>query len=255
MRKFALCALLSALAAHAQIRPLPAGEGRQSLTFSSAEDVFPHIAIGGVWSTEITFVNMGGALAVFPLEFYRPDGSPWPVTVPGLGTHAQWQVPLQAGRIVTLPFQSAGSVIETGWALIQQPEGARIGGHVIFQDRTAGRPLFEAVVPLSRSEKQFFLPFDNTAGSTTCYAVVNAFNTGTTTLIEIFGQDGASLVLLAGAWPAVLQASGCLPTDYPATAGKRGVVKFSSPDAFFSALGLRFNPGGAFTTLFPMSEP
>jgi hypothetical protein len=243
-------ALLMASAASTADRP------KKGINFFLAEEVFPHIAIGGVWSSEITFVNIDGGIAVFPLRFFKPDGTPWLVTIPGTGTFSEFQITVLPGRIFSFTLASPGPNVETGWALIDQPSGATVGGHVIFADRTPGRPLFEAVVPLSLYwENEFFIPFDNTGGNTTCMALANSSTFSDTSLfLEFFDQNGASIHLASRPLQLRRQQSFCLPGEYPLTAGKKGVAKVVGTASQLSALGFRFNPGGAFTTLFPMSR-
>ena len=136
---------------------------KRDVDFFILEEIFPHITFGGPWSTTVTLLNIEDLLAVFPLRFWTTDGQPWQVFVEGVGTSSEFTVTLPPGGSIDIVLPSPGPDIETGWAEIEQPLEATVAGHAIFTDRTEGRPIFEAVVPLGTSvDDQFFLLFDNT---------------------------------------------------------------------------------------------
>lgn len=117
-------------------------EGRKS-DFNAIHQVFPHVAIGGVWSSEITIVNLDAENdAEFPLRFFRPDGEPWVMTIPGLGTNSEWLINLAPGESAVYTPDWPGEDIETGWGQIEQPDDAQIAGHIIFSDGTPDRPVY-----------------------------------------------------------------------------------------------------------------
>ena len=47
---------------------------KKKLDFFSDEEVVPHIAVGGVWTTTLTFLNVGGGAGVFPLMVLDAPG-------------------------------------------------------------------------------------------------------------------------------------------------------------------------------------
>ena len=230
--------------------------GQPGIVFTTQE-IFPHMAIGGVWSSQITFVNIGPQAAEFPLFFTKPDGDPWIVQPDGVGPNDSFTINLPAGRVLTLNLPSRGTAIETGWADIEQPDNTTIGAHLIFTDTSAGRPPFEAVVPLSSFlEPGFLMPFDNTNGNNTCIALANPSDTSPTTVTFDFRDEAGALVANATRTlnPFAQQAF-CLVGELPQTNGRRGVATVVGSNSLLSALGLRFLPGGAFTSFFPMSVP
>ncbi len=81
-------------------------------------EIMPHIAVGGVWSTTLTLVNTGDEMITFPLRFWTPTGDPWEVFVEGLGTASEFSITLPAGGALDLALPSQDEIIRTGWAEI-----------------------------------------------------------------------------------------------------------------------------------------
>jgi hypothetical protein len=215
------------------------------------------MAIGGVWSSQITFVNLGTQAAEFPLFFTKQNGDPWFVQPDGVAGGDSFTINLPAGRVFTLnlPSPDLGSMIETGWADIEQPAGTTIGGHLIFTDATPGRTIFEAVVPLSSYlESAFLLPFDNTNFNKTCIALANPSDSEqTTATIEFRDEAGNLLANGTRVLNPFAQQAFCLVGEFPQLNAWRGLATVAGSRSLLSAVGLRFLPGGAFTSFFPMS--
>ena len=228
---------------------------KKKLNFFSDEEVVPHIAVGGVWTTTLTFLNVGGGAGVFLLRFWTTQGQPWEVFVEGLGRFSEFTISLSAGGSIDLVLPSQEPDIQTGWAEIDQPSATRIAGHAIFTDRTEGRPPFEAVVPLTTwRDNQFMLPFDNSGGNNTCMALANSSQFNPTTVsLDFTDQDVNRLLLSSKDLAARNQTAFCF-ADFPELAGRRGVLRVVGSEEELTALAFRFNPGGAFTTFFTMSE-
>jgi hypothetical protein len=106
------------------------------------------------------------------------------------------------------------------------------------------------VVPLeTRSGGSYVLWFDNTGGLVTSVALANASTEPATVTVTV--RDGSGTVI--GTAEIELEPHGHtafeLPSDLPATAGRRGTVEFQAPaSGQISVLGLRFS-SGAFTTV------
>jgi hypothetical protein len=167
--------------------PCLAEEPKQKdLNFFLVEEVFPHIAIGGPWTTTLTFVNLGFADAQFNLRFFTPGGQPWTVRTSTGQNNSVFTVDVPAISSLDVELVLPGSQVQTGWAEIDQPANTTIGGHAVFRDNGGpGRPVpFEAVVPLSdfaegstsllEEFRISFMPFDQTRGFNTCLALTNA---------------------------------------------------------------------------------
>ena len=253
----------------------PLGETKE-LTFYLLEEVIPHLAVGGVWSTSLTFVNLSiEAEAVFPIRFFTPQGTPWVVAPQGVSSGSTFNVRIPAFGSVTIELPSRTLDIKTGWALIEQPSNGAVGGHAIFRDNGGlGRPIpFEAVVPLSTwaegaaielgglEMRIFYLPFDNTNGFNTCMAFVNSstFSLGGFGLLALTEAGGVinfpledQIFLL----DASEQTSFCLRERFPHLDRRRGTLLVIRPTDVLrlSAFAFRFDPQGSFTTFFPMSS-
>ena len=240
---------------------------KSDLIFMGEHRVFPHIAVGGGWTTEISLVNMGNSPAEFPIRFFRTDGQPWPIqTTEGVIDGGIARVVVGSRTVLTV-LHVGGAQVETGWALISPPEGAAIAGHAIFRDNGGpGRPIpFEAVVPLSSviegsdeyspGELTILLPFDNLRGFNTCVALANP--TDAFTSVAINGVDRVefaqqSIQIQIG---PLSQRSFCLRDTMTELEGHAGLLTLTRPDSTpgLSLLAFRFDPQGAFTTFFPMS--
>lgn len=245
---------------------LPGAEPEKPLDFFLTQEVFPHIAIGGAWSTSITLVNLEAVATQFPLHFWATNGEPWVVTDTVTGISAStFSVTLEALQYITVELASPGSETRTGWAEVEQPIGSTIGGHAIFRDAGGpGRPIpFEAVVPLSTFAEGStsllddfrisLFPFDQTRGFNTCIALANSSEFFGTT-VALLTPDGTPLgqdIFIGPRGQTSFCFRGLLPLE-----GQRGVIIVgrAEADLTLSVVGFRFDPQGAFTTFFPMSK-
>jgi hypothetical protein len=247
---------LIALASLGILPALAAENQPKNVAFTPHAQAFPHIAIGGVWSSEMTLVNLDpDDEAAFTLRFYKTDGSPWLLTIPGLGTNSEYDIVLPPEGSAVYKPDSPGVQIETGWAVIDQPVDAQVAGHIIFTDGTEGRPPFEAVVPLS-SDSEFYLsiPFDNTENSVSCIAIANPSTFATYYSLEFSTNDDQLIdIFTDGLLNARNQQSFCLPEEFPETADERGLIRITGSSNLLSVLGFRVNTSGAFATMFPMT--
>lgn len=247
---------LIAFAALGAFPALAAETQQKDVAFLPDAQVFPHLAIGGVWSSEMTLVNLDpDDEAVFTLRIYKPDGTPWTLTIPGLGTNSEFPIVLPPEGSAIYKPDWPGEEIETGWAVIDQPVDAQVAGHIIFSDVTEGRPPFESVVPLS-SDSEFYLsmPFDNTTNNVSCIAIANPTTSLLLYSLEFSNNDDELIdIFTDGSLGSHNQTSFCLPSEFPETAGERGLIRITGSSNFLSALGFRFNTSGAFATMFPMT--
>jgi hypothetical protein len=221
-----------------------------NVTVFPGDDALPQMADGGGWKTQIILVNLSNVRMPFVIDFWRSDGSSWPVSITGVGTGDRLSGGLDVGA--TAVFESAGlGELTQGWAELTYDTGVgRIGGLGVFRQTVPGRPDFEAVVPLSSLfDHVIVLPYDNTAGFNTGVAAVNGSRSGFATVTANFrDENGATYATDTITLPASGHTAFALPARFPATQGRRGTVLFRSNTEFFSVLGLRFHPGGAFTS-------
>src|SRR5579862_2263753 len=113
--------------------------------------IFPHIATGGGWETDVVIVNMSTAPIPFTMHFYAEDGSPMQVTFSTVPQNTLVTTTAAVGNL--LPQASFNFVLldstqntQVGWATLDYAPSAtaRLGGYSIFRQRVAGRPDFEA---------------------------------------------------------------------------------------------------------------
>ena len=244
-------------------------DNRKDLAFFLVQEVFSHIAVGGVWSTTLTLINLGLETAEFPIRFWTTNGQPWTVVPTGINPGAAYTVTLGPVAFLDIELLSDGPTIRTGWAEIEQPSNSVIGGHAIFRDGGGpGRPIpFEAVVPLStfaegsdELDEQLrlsLMPFDQTRGFNTCLALANA-SSFSSVEVAVLGAGPDIPIDVSSGTTVVLgprnQTAFCLRDTIPALEGKKGVLLIGRDESqlWLSILGLRFDPQGAFTTFFPM---
>ena len=151
-------------------------------------------------------------------------------------------------------------MVRQGYARLRQLSGDEpaIKGYGVFRQRVEGRPDYEATVPFVAAWYPYVaLPFDNTGGFVTAMAVVNPFlSRYRTVYARIYDSMGNLLQTARLDLPPGRHMAFTLPDRWPVTVDRRGVIWFSGPrgrlwtaDAL-PLLGLRFNPTGAFTTVF-----
>ena len=126
-----------------------------------------------------------------------------------------------------------------------------MGGYAIFRFTPSSGPPSEGTVPLQApAASALTLPYDNTAGFTMGVALANLDAASAEITATVWDESGNPL----GQQKFTLAPNGhrafVLAAELAATAGKRGVVRFqSAAPAGLAGLGLRFSPGGTFTSV------
>jgi hypothetical protein len=213
------------------------------------------IADGAGWKTSVILVNLDTQPAPFTLRFFRGDGTVLPLAVegsPGRLEVVEGIIPVGGSRTI----QTAGTdtALSQGWAELSSAQ--RISGLGVFRQRTEGRPDQEAGVSATTPALRFVLPFDNTQGFVSSMALVNTNNTQARAVTGAPRQeDGSALPGDSVNLPLRGHTAFEMAQRFQSVAQRRGSIEFSSPSADFSALGLRFNPGGSFTSLPALTVP
>lgn len=269
--KLFLMFFLPALALQAQsvrdIRPLDAlpepalppaltvkGGAREAMLPTSG-GVLAHVAVGGPWRTLLFLTNADpAATGVATLSFFTSDGGPLRVAL----SDGRKTVEASAFEITLSPRNSmfletvnlpAGTLV--GYADLKNQAG-KITGYAIFRAVLPSRPNLEAVVPLEWGvSDEAIIAYDNTGGFVTSVALANRWlYLPCDLLVEVYDDDGLLLTtyrrMLAGGTHAAFET----PREWPATAGRRGIVRISrvGTTGAFAALALLFNPTGSLTT-------
>ncbi|MDX2179423.1 MAG: hypothetical protein SFV18_07515 [Bryobacteraceae bacterium] len=222
--------------------------------FFPDDAAFPQVAIGGGWTTTFYITNLGTATETADLDFWTGSGGLWQASFQG--TRAD-RISLRIGPGQTAVLQSDNpSTLETGWATLfnDNSSSANVVGVAVFRQRVTGRPDFEAGVPLTGLfDRRFVLQFDNTQGYVTSVAlaagVTSVSTTSTAVSVTVRDENGNTLATHALSLPAFGHTAFALSDRFPSTANRRGSIVFTSSTDSLSALGLRFTPGGAFTTM------
>jgi len=255
-----------------EIRPIPPADhpvirdhavdratgSKQPLNYVQPNDkIFPHLATGGGWETVIVVVNLSDSAVDYNQYFYDTAGKPLAVTfrtIPDdrIVTSTGTDTHLPPGATLSYLLYDQGGPLVTGWSVIAYDSAnVRLGGYAIFRQRNAGRPDFEALVPLSGfDDDEFVMPFDNTAGSSTAMAIVNPGGTLTSNVTAIVRDvQGRTIGTGTISLGPQTQQSFLLADKFPVTAGKIGSIRFSGSTNRLTGLGFRFNSAGSFATI------
>jgi hypothetical protein len=217
----------------------------------STTQIISQIADGSAWKTTITLVNLDTVPAPFTLRFWRQNGSNLPIPLAGGGSADSIDGTIPVGGIRVIETLGGTTDLVQGWAELTTTRN--IGGLAVFRQRVTGRPDQEAAVTLTTTSNKFVLPFDNTDNFVTSMALVNVSATlGTTINVVIRDESGQQIgtdtISLSGRGHTAFT----LPSRFASSVNRRGTAEFTSTGTQITGLGLRFNPGGAFTS-FPVS--
>jgi hypothetical protein len=221
------------------------------------------VADGGGWQTTIILVNTGNKLpggltelvpAPFSLRFTQANGTPWFLPVAGAGAMSEYSDVIPAGGVRIIETEGASPAVSQGWAQVITP--GTISGTAIFRQRLSADHDSEGAVPLSLSgTRRFVLPFDNTQGVVTAVALANQDRSHSTAVSVTLRNENGQVVGNEVVNLAPLGRSAfVLPTQFHETVNIRGVAEFSSGNVDLSALGLRYNPLGSFTSIPPINK-
>lgn len=232
------------------------GNSKRRIDSDPFDEVIPQFVFGGGWHTSVSITNMEDSPVTIPINFYQGDGQAWQVPIVGKGTASTHSFVIPAKGTVFFETPDDVAALQQGWALLEIPCCPDVGGFAVFRQRVPGRPDFEAVVPFADSfEGRSTMIFDNTRGFVTGIAIVNPREFGGTTFTLVFRDEGGNRFHLDQITLGRLQKQVFVLSDrFPQTAGRRGSIEFQGVSSYIAGLGLRFNPGGAFTS-FHTFEP
>ncbi|MCL4795309.1 MAG: hypothetical protein KJZ84_12175 [Bryobacteraceae bacterium] len=230
-----------------------AGTARK--TFFFPEDVvFPHLATGDGWETEFTFVNMSELAVDFDVYFYNPQGGELVVTLreqpagPSI-VNSAFEVSLGSGASTTVILvDTTPGQLRTGWAVVDYNANTefRLGGHATFRQKIAGRPDFEALIPMSSYEDYaFLLPINDSAGFITAAAICNpSANLTANIQLQLLDDDGNEIASRNITLGPEQQTAVAVREWFPGVVGRYATLYVESSTDRLSAIGLRFNTGG-----------
>ncbi|MGC8884765.1 MAG: hypothetical protein ACP5UT_18230 [Bryobacteraceae bacterium] len=221
----------------------------------TAGGVLAHVAAGGPWRTRIVLFNGDpGVTAEGTLSFYRSTGEPLRLTLfNGRKTvnASNFGISLPPRNTMFLETVDLTAATEVGYAELQSKTG-KLTGYGIFRAVLPGAPNLEAVVPLEWGvSDEVLLAYDNTGGFVTSVAIANRWLfLPCEWRAEVYDEDGVFLASYHKMQPGGTHTAFETWREWPATAGRRGMVRLSrvGSSGAFAALALLFNPTGSLTT-------
>ena len=206
---------------HAQLQPKST-----SYYDASFDGVISQFVDGASWKTIVTLVNLDSTPSTYTLKFYADNGTSMVIqTTAGTGSVITGTLPVGGSQVIETT--GGKSTLSQGWALLQSLN--TIGGSAIFRQIVAGRPDYEASLPIVTyvNAKRYVLPFDHT-NSATGVALVNPLSYTSITVYATFRDEGGTQFLLDSFTLGALQHTAFSLSDrYPQSAGKtrRGRVR------------------------------
>lgn len=211
---------------------------------STGGQMLSHIADSAGWQTSITLVNLDSAAAQFSLRFYgsqttgRAAGAALDMSFVGLaGRTSLVEGTIPAGGSRTITTAGTDAQLNMGW--VELATTANLRGSAVFRDTVSRQ---EAAVTLTNPVRSYLLPFDNTSGRTTSFALVSTNpSTAISVTATVRDENGTTI----GSTTLPLNARGHVATEttaqFPGTLGQRGVIEFSTANPDISGLGIRFD--------------
>jgi len=221
------------------------------------------IADGEGWRTVFTLINLTNGPVSYTLYFIGDFGADLFLPIVGLGTVAAVQGTLALNGSTTIETAGTSPQVRQGWGFVLGANAQQvIGGMAVFRRSLPGIPDFEAVVPFGSigalTTARQVMPFDHTSGFLTGVAIANGSPNAAIVVSATFReQNGAQFFVGTITLQPFAHTAFLLSDRFPQTANRKGVVEFTaplSPPFGIVLLGLRFNPQGAFTTIFPMTS-
>ena len=205
------------------------------------------LADGSSWKTLFVITNLDQQTVNYAFRFWDDNGNPLALPIAGGAPGSlSGSIPAGGSTFAETPGNFFSGLLE-GWAEVAST--GRIGILTIFRQSVPGRMDAEGAVTNTLSGARVFLPFDNTQGFTTGVAVANTNPTQTLNVSLLFQTDSGvqsmgSLSIAPHAHQVYV-----LPSSFPSVSGARGTVLFTASTPDIAVLGLRFSPGGSFTSL------
>lgn len=277
MRNFLLVSLFASLPVFGQLGPLTGGFEGSSLNRQAVEQVkagrtstkdttrnvvvfagdrvIPQLVDGAGWQTSMTFVNLENRVVRFSVYFFADNGTDLYIPIVGLGTVRGMIGVFNVAQSETVETVGASTKLSQGWAYIVTENIAdAVGGLAVFKQMVPGIPDFEAVVPVvNEFDGHFVLMFDNTK-FVTAMAIANPRPIAVIVPLNIRNEGGAIIESTTMTLAPYEHRAFVIPDEYKITAGRRGKIEFLAPGFGVAALGLRFNPSGAFTSFHVLSN-
>ena len=216
---------------------------------------------GQEWHTTLFVTNLSNTSESFTIRFYDDSGSALAMPIESLGsvdTITDTLGPAQTRRYET----GVAPSLLAGWAVLSPGSSgtSRLSGFAVFRHTVpADQSTFssEAVVDfVGVRGSKYILLYDNLAGFTTTASLANPDVQNAVTLqAEIRDESGVLLATDSITLPPLGHTAFVLTQRFPATAGRRGSIRFVASPKSFTGMGLRFSPFGGFTSFRFLTSP
>ena len=229
------------------VNPLP-----PPLDTSIVSGSMAHMAVGDGWQSTTVLINPGASYAQAHVGYFLDDGSSFPMPLlisPGGATTTSPRVDqiMPAHSTLAIDSQASGTApLQVGSAEVSTD--GNVSGYIRF--RYAPRDQ-DALVPIeTRQAAAYTLAFDNTNGIATGVAVANLVSSPAIIAVVIRDDTGAQIGSASISLPGLGHLSFVMTDQFANTANRSGTVEFDTPpNGRISMLGIRFPPGGRFTTI------
>ena len=211
---------------------------------TSTPSIFiPQVVSGAGWKTTFALVNMDQGAVTYTIKFWDDDGKALPLSLASGG--------IQAGTLAP----GATAFVETSGALqatllqgsAEIASSGKLGVSVGLRQTTSSAN-FEAALTATAPTTSYSFAFDNVQGST---AIALANGNGTVSLsvsLQGITEDG-KVAEGSVSLPPHGHTAFPLAAVLPSLAGMRGALKISAPTPDLTAISLRFDPSGSFTSV------
>jgi hypothetical protein len=178
----------------------------------------------------------------FNMDTANSATTPW--TPPFAESISLSSISLAAGSTLFLHTPGTAATLTQGWGQIDAATG--VAGYAIFTQRVPGTPAQDGTAPAVSASSRILVPFDNTSGLVSAFAVANPTSGAETVLANVRTSDG-TFSGTAATLPAKGQTTFLLKDVFGSTAGKSGLAEFYVASGSIAIIALRAN-GTAFTT-------
>ena len=207
--------------------------------------IIPQVADGAGWSTTIVLANKTSSTQSVALSFNMDtsNGATTPWTPPFVESVSLSSISLAAGSTLFLHTPGTSGTLSQGWGQVNAAAG--VTSYAIFTQRVPGKPAQDGTAAAVSASSRILVPFDNTSGLVSAFAVANPNNTAETVQANVQTSDGISSGTLA-TLPANGQMTFLLKDVFSGTVGKSGLAEFYVASGTIAIIALRAN-GIAFT--------
>ncbi len=205
------------------------------------EGSMAHLAIANGWESNIQLINPSNTASNVRLQFGDDNGAVIPLAGPATNSNLAAH-----STVVISQTGPLDQTVQTGAARFEGSGG--VNGFIRFRYAPIDQ---DAIVPLeTRVADSYLLAYDSTNGIATGVAVANLAPLSATVPVIIRDDTGLTIGTGSLTIPASGHTSFVLSDKFPATVNTTGTVEFQTPlDRRISVIGIRFPPGGRFTTI------